>query len=46
MPYLAALAPPEWTVRRIDEEASAVDVTSNADLVGLAFHTPSALHAY
>ena len=46
MPYLAALAPPEWTVRHIDEEASPVDVTSNADLVGITFHTPSALHAY
>ena len=46
MPYLAALAPPEWTVRHIDEEVSSVDVTSNADLVGITFHTPSALHAY
>ncbi len=46
MPYLAALAPPEWTVRHIDEEVSSVDVTSKADLVGITFHTPSALHAY
>ena len=46
MPYLAALVPPEWTVRHIDEEVSPVDMTSVADLVGITFHTPSALHAY
>jgi radical SAM superfamily enzyme YgiQ (UPF0313 family) len=46
MPYLAALAPPEWTVRHVDEEVSSVDVTSNVDLVGITFHTPSAVHAY
>jgi radical SAM superfamily enzyme YgiQ (UPF0313 family) len=46
MPYLAALTPPEWTVRHIDEQASPVDVTSDVDLVGVTFHTPSALHAY
>ena len=46
MPYLAALVPPEWTVRHIDEDVSPVDVTSVADLVGITFHTPSALHAY
>jgi radical SAM superfamily enzyme YgiQ (UPF0313 family) len=46
MPYLAALAPPEWTVRHIDEEVSPVDVTIAADLVGITFHTPSAYHAY
>ena len=30
----------------MDEEVSPVDVTSNAELVGITFHTPSALHAY
>jgi len=46
MPYLAALVPPEWTVQHIDEEVSQVEITSVADLVGITFHTPSALHAY
>ena len=46
MPYLAALTPPEWIVRHVDEEVSPVDVTSHADVVGITFHTPSAPHVY
>ena len=46
MPYLAALTPPGWEVMHIDEEASPVDFSIQADLVGITFHTPSAYHAY
>jgi radical SAM superfamily enzyme YgiQ (UPF0313 family) len=46
MPYLAALAPPNWQVEHIDEEVGPVDVHAQADLVGITFHTPSAYHAY
>ncbi len=46
MPYLAALTPPHWQVTHIDEEASPVDFDTQADLVGITFHTPSAAHAY
>ena len=46
MPYLAALTPPEWIERHVDEEVSPVDVTSRADVVGITFHTPSAPHVY
>ena len=46
MPYLAALAPAEWQVEHVDEEVRPVDVNTQADLVGITFHTPSAYHAY
>ena len=46
MPYLAALVPPGWEVAHIDEEVSPVDFDLQVDLVGITFHTPSALHAY
>ena len=46
MPYLAAFAPPDWDVIHIDEAVSPVDVTQQADLVGITFHTPSAHHVY
>ena len=46
MPYLAALAPSNWTVLHIDEAVQAVDLATPADLVGITFHTPSAPHAY
>ena len=46
MPYLAAFAPSNWTVRHIDEAVSAVDFATQADLVAITFHTPSAPHAY
>jgi radical SAM superfamily enzyme YgiQ (UPF0313 family) len=46
MPYLAALAPPHWQVRHLDEDVEDVDFQVEADLVGITFHTPSASHAY
>src|SRR5512140_2789465 len=46
MPYLAALTPPHWQVSHVDEEVSRVDFNGEVDLVGITFHTPSALHAY
>src|ERR1700690_2560616 len=46
MPYLAARVPPSWDVIHVDEEAEEIDWNIDADLVGITFHTPSALHAY
>ena len=46
MPYLAAFAPPHWTVLHVDEAAEPVNLDVPADLVGIAFHRPSAPHAY
>jgi len=46
MPYLAAFAPPHWTVLHIDEVVRPVDFGMRADLVAITFHTPSAPHAY
>jgi radical SAM superfamily enzyme YgiQ (UPF0313 family) len=46
MPYLAAFAPPHWTVLHVDEAAEPVKFDAPADLVAITFHTPSAPHAY
>ncbi|MGD0359645.1 MAG: cobalamin-dependent protein [Bryobacteraceae bacterium] len=46
MPYLAARVPPGWEVTHVDEEAEEIDWNVAADLVGITFHTPSAVHAY
>ena len=46
MPYLAAFVPLDWTVLHIDEAVKAVDCSTQADLVAITFHTPSAPHAY
>ena len=46
MPYLAAFAPPHWTVLHIDEAVRPVDLGTQADLVAITFHTPSAPHTY
>ena len=46
MPYLAAFAPPHWTVRHVDEAVAPVDPEAAADLVAITFHTPSAPHVY
>ena len=46
MPYLAAFAPPHWTVRHVDEAVESVNLDTPADLVAITFHTPSAPHAY
>jgi radical SAM superfamily enzyme YgiQ (UPF0313 family) len=45
LPYLAALTPPEWDVRIVDECFDAVDFDEPCDLVGITFmshHTPRA----
>src|SRR5664280_1348406 len=44
--YLAAFAPPHWTVTHTDEMVSPVDFATPVDLVAITFHTPSAPHAY
>src|SRR5512135_2832636 len=46
MPYLAAFVPPHWKVIHVDEAVTPVDPDTDADLVGITFHTPSAPHAY
>lgn len=46
MPYLAARVPPGWDVIHVDEEAEEIEQNMDADVVGLTFHTPSAVHAY
>jgi radical SAM superfamily enzyme YgiQ (UPF0313 family) len=46
MPYLAALAPPQWTVIHVDEVVGPVDFGLPVDLVAITFHTPSAPHTY
>jgi radical SAM superfamily enzyme YgiQ (UPF0313 family) len=46
MPYLAALAPPQWTVIHVDEVVRPVDFGLPVDLVAITFHTPSAPHTY
>ena len=46
MPYLAAFVPGNWEVTHIDEAVTPVDVSLKVDLVGIAFHTPSAFHVY
>ncbi len=46
MPYLAAFVPPHWQVTHVDEAVSPVDLSADADLVAMTFHTPSAAHVY
>jgi radical SAM superfamily enzyme YgiQ (UPF0313 family) len=46
MPYLAAKIPPGWDAIHVDEEAEEIDWNIDADVVGITFHTPSAVHAY
>jgi radical SAM superfamily enzyme YgiQ (UPF0313 family) len=46
MPYLAARVPRSWSVSHIDEEAEDIDWSIHPDVIGITFHTPSALHAY
>src|SRR5512138_516582 len=46
MPYLAAFVPPGWDVVHVDEAVTRVDLSAEADLVAMTFHTPSALHVY
>ena len=46
MPYLAARVPLSWYVVHIDEEGEDINWSIHADVIGITFHTPSALHAY
>lgn len=46
MPYLAAFVPAHWTIQHVDEAVRSVDVSADADLVAITFHTPSAAHVY
>ena len=46
MPYLAALFPEKWNIEHIDEECEPINYNAHYDIVGMTFHTPSALHAY
>ncbi|MGD0232787.1 MAG: radical SAM protein [Syntrophorhabdales bacterium] len=46
MPYLAARVPPSWGAIHVDEEVEEIDWNTDADVVGITFHTPSAFHAY
>lgn len=46
MPYLAVFASDNWDGIHADEAVSPIDMTIAIDLVGIAFHNPSAFHAY
>jgi radical SAM superfamily enzyme YgiQ (UPF0313 family) len=46
LPYLAALAPPEWQVRLLDEQLEDIDFDQPADLVALTAWTLQSLRAY
>jgi radical SAM superfamily enzyme YgiQ (UPF0313 family) len=46
MPYLAARVPSHWHISHIDESVEPIDWHTDADLVGITFHTPSAIHSY
>jgi len=46
MPYLAAFVPRHWNVIHVDEAVEPVDISLRVDLVGITFHTPSAVHVY
>src|SRR4030067_590290 len=51
LPYLgllkvAALTPPDWNVRIVDEKVEPLDLTQDADLVGITAMTPAVNRAY
>ena len=46
LPYLAALAPPEWEVRIVDERFEPLDLDELYDLVGISFMSHNAPRAY
>ncbi len=46
LPLLAAITPPEFQVRLIDEAVEDVDLNLEADLVGLSVMTPTSSRAY
>jgi radical SAM superfamily enzyme YgiQ (UPF0313 family) len=46
LPYLAALTPPEWDVKLIDEQLTDVDFKAPADLVAITTWTINSFRAY
>ena len=46
LPVIAALTPPRFDVRIIDENVEAVDFDQDADLVGISLLTPTAVRGY
>ncbi len=46
LPYLAALTPPGWDIKLIDEQLSEIDFDAPADLVALTVWTLNSLRAY
>src|SRR3972149_2737434 len=51
LPYLGllkvpALTPPDWDVNIVDEKVEALDLTQDADLVGITAMTPAVNRAY
>jgi len=46
LPYLAALTPPDWQVRLLDEQLEDIDFDQPADLVALTVWTLQSLRAY
>lgn len=46
LPYLAALTPPEWQVRLVDEQLDGIDFDEPADLVAISCWTLQSFRAY
>lgn len=46
MPYLAALAPPDWTTTLVDDAVEDVDVAAPADVVALTVRSVTSFRAY
>lgn len=46
LPYLAALTPPDWEVRLIDEQLDGMDFQAPCDLVAITVWTINSLRAY
>ncbi len=46
LPYLAALTPPGWDIRLVDEQLMDIDFQSPADLVAVTTSTLNSLRAY
>jgi len=46
LPYLAALTPPEWEVKLVDEQLDGIDFTTPADVVAITVWTINSLRAY
>ena len=46
LPYLAALSPPDWNVRLIDEQLVDVDFEAAVDLVAITTWTINSFRAY